>query len=103
MPSSILPFRQPPSRQETLARVHGIATNTSRILWSEHARERMDEREISAREALVAIREGQIDGRIVPDGDDGWKATLRRRHAGRTVRVGVAISDDDDLVVITVM
>ena len=60
----------------------------------------MDEREISAREALVAIREGQIDGRIVPD---GWKATLRRRHAGRTVRVVVAISDDDDLVVITVM
>ena len=63
----------------------------------------MGEREISAREALGTIREGQIDGRIVPDGDQGWKMTLRRRHAERTVHVVVAISDDDELAVITAM
>ena len=63
----------------------------------------MDEREISAREALGTIREGQVDGRIVPDGDQGWKMTLRRRHAVRTVQVVIAISDDDELVVITAM
>ena len=63
----------------------------------------MDEREISVREALGTIREGQIDGRIVPDGDQGWKMTLGRRHAERTVQVVVAISDDDELVVITAM
>ena len=63
----------------------------------------MDEREISAREALGTIREGQIDGRIVPDGDQGWKMTLRGRPAERTVHVVVAISDDDELAVITAM
>ena len=73
------------------------------IWWSEHGRERMGEREIGVRKTLGAIRDGQIDGRIVTDGDQEWRKTLRRRHAGRTVQVVVAISDNDDLTVITAM
>ena len=86
-----------------LKRAREIARKTDKIWWSEHCRERMEEREINAREALSTIREGQIDGTIVPDGDDGWKMTLRRRNAGRTVQIVVAISERDGLTVITVM
>ena len=104
MESSIVPFRQPPSNEDAQRRVRELAGNTGNIFWSEHAQERMNERDIIMREALGAIRGGRIDGKIVPDGESRWKMTLRRRFAGRTVKVVVAISDDDDNVdVITAM
>ena len=81
-----------------------LAGNTANIFWSEHAQQRMHERDVIMREALGTIRGGRIDGKIVPDGGSRWKMTLRHRVAGRTVKVVVAISDDDDnLDVITAM
>ena len=78
------------------------ARNTGNILWNDHARERMEERDITDRQALRTIREGNIDGKIVPDGEDEWKLTLKKRDAGRTVHVVVAISGREELTVITV-
>ena len=78
------------------------ATNTGNILWTDHAHERMEEPGITDRQALRTIREGNIDGKIVPDGEDEWKLTLKKRDAGRTVHVVVAISDREELTVITV-
>ena len=102
MSGNILPFRIPPSRQEALAKVRNGARSTGNILWTDHARERMEEREISYRQALRTIWEGNINGKIVPDGEDEWKLTLKKRDAGRTVHVVVAISDREELTVITV-
>ena len=101
MSGTILPFRVPPSRQDALAKVRNGARNTGNILWTDHARERMEEREITYRQALRTIWEGNIDGKIVPDGEDEWKLTLKKRDAGRTVHVVVAISDGEELTVIT--
>ena len=104
MAAPIIPFRPPPSHEDAEERVRELARNTGNIFWSEHAQERMTEREIFMREALGTIREGRIDGKVVHDGPDRWKMTLRRRHAGRTVQVVVAISDSEGrLDVITVM
>ena len=104
MESSIVPFRQPPSQEAAQERVRELARNTGNIFWSEHAQERMSERDIFMREALGALRGGRIDGKIVPDGENRWKLTLRRRFAGRIVRVVAAISDhDDSLDIITAM
>ena len=102
MSGGVLLFRVPPSRHEALARVRDGARNTGNILWTDHARERMEERDITDRQALRTIREGNIDGKIVPDGEDEWKLTLKKRDAGRAVHVVVAISGADDLTVITV-
>ncbi|MDD9984392.1 MAG: DUF4258 domain-containing protein [Gammaproteobacteria bacterium] len=104
MDSLIVPFRQPPSHEDAQGRVRELARNTANIFWSEHAQQRMNERDIIMREALGTIRRGRVDGKIVPDGENRWKMTLRRRFAGRTVKVVIAVSDhDDNLDVITVM
>ena len=104
MASSIVPFRQPPSYEDAQARVCELAKRTGNTFWSEHTQERMNERDILMREALETIRGGRIDGKIVADGATRWKMTLRRRFAGRTVRVVVSVSDhDDNLDVITAM
>ena len=73
MVSSIAPFRQPPSHEDAQGRVRELARNTGNIFWSEHAQERMNERDIIMREALGTIRGGRVDGRIVPDGGAGGK------------------------------
>ena len=78
------------------------ARKTGNILWTDHACERMEERDITGRQALRTIREGKIDGKIVPDGEDEWRLTLKKRDAGRTVHVVVAISDREELTAITV-
>ena len=72
------------------------------MYWTRHALDRMSEREITSRQALRTMREGDIDDKIVPDGQDEWKVTLKRRDAGRAVHVVVVISGADDLTVITV-
>ena len=102
MSGTILPFRVPPSRQDALAKVRDGARNTGNILWTDHALERMEERGFNNRQALRTIREGNIDGKIVPDGEDEWKLTLKKQDAGQTVHVVVAISDREELTVITV-
>lgn len=102
MSGNILPFRVPPSRQDALAKVRNGARNTGNILWTDHALERMEERGFNNRPALRTIWEGNIDGKIVPDGEDEWKLTLKKRDAGQTVHVVVALSDREELTVITV-
>ena len=102
MSGAVLPFRVPPSRQEALAKVRNAARSTGNIRWTDHARERLEERDILDRQALRTIWEGNIDGKIVPDGEDEWRLTLKKRDAGRTVHVVVAVSDHEELTVITV-
>ena len=102
MVGTVLPFRIPPSRQEALAQVRRRAEDSQNILWTQHARERMEERDITVRQALRTIKGGNIHDKIVPDGEDEWKVTLKKRDAGPTVHVVVALSGDDSLIVITV-
>ena len=102
MTGAVLPFRAPPSPREALAQVRRRAEHSRNIAWTEHALDRMDEREITSRQALRTIREGDIADRLVPDGEDEWKVTLKKRDAGRAVHVVVALSGDEDLSVVTV-
>jgi len=98
----VLPFRVPLPPKEALAQVRRRAEHSRNIAWTEHALDRMDEREVTSRQALRTMREGDIAGRIVPDGDGEWKVAVKRRDAGRTVHVVMALSGDEDLTVITV-
>lgn len=89
-------------RREILNRVSELANETFNIHWTEHALERMEEREITMRQALSTLRLGDIEGNPEPDKDGGWKLVLARRSAGTHVRLVVAL-DDDELYVVTVM
>ena len=98
--SSVVPF--PLRRREAAQRVRGLAGDTSNLNWTEHACQRMEEREITTRQVLSTLRLGQADGDPIADQDGGWKLAMVKRSAGRSVRVVVAL-DDSQLFIVTVM
>ena len=100
--SNILPFPDI-QRQWALDRVRELAGNTRSVNWTMHFLERADEREITLRQVIAVMREGQLAEDPVRDEFGGWKVTLQRHCAGRLVRVVVAISDTDELFIVTAM
>ena len=82
MTDPALPFRASPPPGEVLAQVRRRAEHSSNIAWTEHALDRMDEREIVTRQALRTMRKGDIADRIVPDGEDEWKVILEEARCG---------------------
>lgn len=93
-----------PRPHEFQTRVREMAQNTSKVFWSAHARERMDERDIPIRIALSVIREGIIMGPIEPGRSAGeWKAKITKNVPGRRdVGVVVLLIRDDHIRVKTV-
>ena len=102
MNGTVLPFRVPPSHREVLAKVRNAARNSDNVYWTRHALDRMNGREITSRQALRTMREGAIADKIGFAGQDEWKVTLKKRDAGRTIHVVVAVCGGGDLTVITV-
>ena len=100
--SNILPFPEI-QRQWAVDRVRELAGNTRNINWTMHFLERADVRKITLRQAIAVMREGQLAEDPVRDEFGGWKVTLQRHCAGRLVRVVVAISDTDELFIVTAM
>ena len=89
-----------------LKQLHAIVRDSSRVVLTRHAKQRMRERRINMRQVMECLRKGLIyePAYVTIDGD--WKATLEHQYAGDVVRVAVAIErqEDGDLaVVITVM
>ena len=68
-----------------------------------HVLDRMDERGITSRQALETIRRGEIVADPETDQYGELKVTLKRRYAGQVVRVVVAVSERDEVTVITAM
>ena len=68
-----------------------------------HVLDRMDERVITFRQALETIRRGEIVAGPETDEYGESKVTLKRRYAGQVVRVVVAISECDEVTIITAM
>lgn len=93
-----------PRRHEFEMRVRRLAQDSSRVVWTFHARERMRERDISNRVALTVIREGVVMGDIEPGGYPGeLKAKIVRNMRGRRdVGVVVLLVRNDCIVVKTV-
>lgn len=82
-----------------LERVRQLAQNTFSIYWTNHAHERMSQRDIVDAQALRVLREGTLEGELELDGGD-WKMTLSKQCSGRLVHVVVALGQSQ-LVVIT--
>lgn len=99
--SSVVPFPVI-GRRKAAGRVRELAQETSNLSWTEHACQRMEEREITTRQVLSTLRLGQADGDPTADQDGGWKIVMAKRSAGQFVRVVVAL-DDDQIFIVTVM
>ena len=100
--SNILSF--PDNRRKwAVDRVRELAEFTKNINWTIHSLERADEREVTLQQAIAVMRQGELVDDPVRDEYGGWKVTLKRHCSGKSVRVVVAVSDTDELFIVTVM
>ena len=103
--SKVIPF--PTGMRWVVERVHAIAEHSDRIEWTDHARERMGERDITSRQVLETLRRGRRV-RLPQREDDEWKIVLEKHHAGRRIRVVARMivptmeDEKDELTVVTV-
>ena len=103
--SKVIPF--PAEIRQIVERVHAIAEHSDKIQWTDHARERMEERDVTSRQVLETLRRGKRIGSPQRE-DDEWKITLEKHHAGRRIgvmaRMNVPTMEDEkeELIVVTV-
>lgn len=80
-----------PSTRAMEVMVHQLAQSTDNISWSDHALERMEEREISDVVAVEVLRHGTLEGAVEPGKNAGeWKAKMTMPVKGRR-EVGVVV------------
>lgn len=89
-----------------IKKLRAIAKDSSRVILTKHAKQRMRQRRINDRQVFECLRKGHIHepAHLTIQGD--WKATLEHQYAGGVVRVAVAIERQEDgelAVVVTVM
>lgn len=84
-------------------RIRELAKETGRIGWSDHARDRMEEREIFDVDALRVLREGHCTEAPEQTPRREWKCKMTKKIRGsREVGVVVVIIRDDRLWIKTV-
>lgn len=84
-------------------RIHDIAKDTSRIALTLHAKQRMEEREISVRELYEILRSGQVEESPIEEKRGEWKCKIEKQLKGRR-KAGavVALPKKGRMIVITV-
>jgi hypothetical protein len=84
-------------------RIHEAALQTERVVVSNHARERMREREIDDADVFRVLRQGTVVDEPEPAEPGEWKCKIVRRIRGsRDVGVVTIILQDGRLFVKTV-
>lgn len=82
-----------------------IASDSKNVILTQHASERMVERDITLQQVLQTLRKGHIDEPAHLDIRNNWKCTLRRVVSGKIVKVAAAVTEQGTtrIVVITVI
>lgn len=83
-----------------------IATDSSKVVITPHAKRRMRKRRILLTQVLHCLRKGNVIEPAHQDINGCWKCTLESHVSGDVVKVAAAIDRDADgelVVVITVM
>lgn len=98
------PLKFQPKRELLQKRIREIAQDSERIIWSNHAFDRVEERDITTRDALVVLRTGLLDDEIEAGRSSGeWKCKMTKTMKGRReVGVVVIVIRDAELFVKTV-
>jgi hypothetical protein len=99
MDAVIIPFGLPrPVAQEL---INGLAVK-GQFSIEPHAKDGMLRRSITMRQTIMTMQEGTINQGPEMDEYGDWRCRVRKRTAGRLVRVVVAIHDMRFLYVISV-
>lgn len=86
--------------------IQEIVTDTAKVHFTHHARERMSERDITFREVINCLSKGNISegpARSIRKGT--WEMTFKILSAGEQISVVVALDSDEQgnyIIVITV-
>jgi len=84
-------------------RIRALAAETKKVFISDHAAERMWERDISSMEVFEVLRLGMIDGRpwVEGSGERACKVVLRKKGS-RAIGVVTILLIEDGMLVKTV-
>ena len=95
---------RPPPAHKLAGLIRFLATESDRIDWAEHAHERMEERDITVRDALRVLRNGDIEGAITPGRSQGkWQCKVVFPIKGsREAGVATVVIEGERLFVKTV-
>lgn len=93
-----------PKPHQLQAQVRKIAVDSGQVSWSDHALDRMEERDITTLDALRVLRTGDIIGDIEPGKSPGeWKCKMVARKKGsRAMGVATVVLRSGRLLVKTV-
>jgi hypothetical protein len=97
---------KPPRAHQLIAVIRKLAGDSGNVGWTQHALDRLVERDISDLEALRVLRRGDIEGLIEPHRKGEWKCKvvfLTEHHGGvRTVGVVTIVKQGSRLLIKTV-
>ena len=94
MADDVEPFPKGLTRPDAEALIHELAKESRNLaMEAPHFRERMRERGITMRQVLETLPEGRVDSEPTKDQYGDWRCVVKKRCAGRRVRVVVAIHD----------
>lgn len=89
MAGNVLPFGLTRAQAETLIR---DLASANKFVIEPYFRQRLKERGITMSQVLRALKEGHMDQGPKRDEHGDWRCRVRKRVAGRRVRVVVGIS-----------
>ena len=90
------------SKKTAAARIRAIVSDSGAVGFTEHALERMEDRDISSREVWEVLKTGSVIG--TPRwsvGHDDWECRLRKTVAGRSITVMVGLDGNTRIAVLT--
>lgn len=93
-----------PQRMDLERRIHRLAADSGRIIWSDHFWDRAAERDFTTLDALRVLRTGHLENAIVPGKRPGeWKCKLVKKLKGRReAGVVVIVINSSGLLVKTI-
>ena len=96
----ILPLN--PSPEDIARHIHRLAEESSNVVFTHHARERMSERRITSRHIMACLRKGRVIEGPYKSINGDWRCTMISAVSGIDVTVALAINFEENLIVITV-
>jgi hypothetical protein len=105
MGMSVQPLPLKLNDANALKRLREIATDSARVIFTRHAKQRMKQRRITTAQVLACLSAGSIAEPAHIDQFGAWVLTVEKLTAGELVRVAVAMMQNergDWVTVITV-
>jgi len=87
------------TRPAALKRIRALAEDSSRVVFSRHAEQRLGTRGITVRKEFGVLRHGRVTEGPALDVKGCWRCAMSRFEAAEDVTVVVAICDDRLIVV----